>query len=951
MPRRLVMLSLAILGLHVFVALYLGSSSAGSLAGNSLQIFASALAVATAFSATRRASGMARPFWLLVGCAMATWGVANLGWTYYEAVLHIEPPTGSLVRFLFDTQGVFFAMALFLDQDKDLPQIDPESVLDFIQIAIVFFFIFFGVYYLPSLYTDARTSLVRELQMGVGEDAVLVGLALVQAMRARVPHLRKLYFGLTIYLAVYTLGALVNDYQQLMVETTPTGTFYDLAWTVPLLFGAVWAASWRQGGETRQALRARPKTFGAMLVTNTLFAVAPLIILLQVAQLGSEWRLLRFSLLGVSILCFAARLGLSEAQQARSAVDVRRQGLALDSSVDGMAMLSAQGEYIYVNATFARMLGHRSPSDMMGKTWRELANHQDGPRLESEIREALQRDGKWFGPVTIRRDDHSTFAMEMAITLLPDGGTVCVSRDVTDRRELELARAHMEMKYRALVEQVTAISYIAELGVQGAWLYVSPQVEQIFGYTAEEWLAGSGGWMSHVPEEDRPAVLAAEEASDRGEPFQAEYRVIRKDGRVVWVSDTAVVVKGSDSHPVMEGIIIDITDRKILENQLQQSRRMEAVGRLAGGIAHDFNNLLTIIKGYADLAINRPGTPASLSSDVQHINSAAERASELVRQLLAFSRKQVLQPKSIDLNDIVLGLDHMLRRLMGEDIEMLTHCQANVGIVKADPAQIEQVVMNLVVNARDAMPDGGRLTIETADVELDANYARDHATVRPGRYVMLAVSDNGIGMDAETRAHIFEPFFTTKGGTRGTGLGLSTVYGIVKQSGGYIWVYSEPGSGTTFKVYLPRVEALAEPKPGIPEVRAASKGTETILLVEDEEGVRELCRIALEEQGYSLVVAENTKHALQLAGDFAGDIHLLLTDVVMPVMSGREMAKLISARNPKIRILYMSGYTDNVIDQGGILERGVYFLQKPFTGRTLASKVREVLDAPVAVKP
>jgi CheY-like chemotaxis protein len=335
---------------------------------------------------------------------------------------------------------------------------------------------------------------------------------------------------------------------------------------------------------------------------------------------------------------------------------------------------------------------------------------------------------------------------------------------------------------------------------------------------------------------------------------------------------------------------------------------------------------------------------------VTQIDNAAERAALLIRQLLAFSRRQVLQPKVIDLNAIVLGLDKLLGRLMGEHIEMVTRCGTNVGNVKADPAQVEQVIMNLVVNARDAMPKGGRLTVETVNVELDSTYARDHVSVKPGPYVMLAVSDTGMGISRETMAQIFEPFFTTKESGKGTGLGLSTVYGIVKQSGGYIWVYSEPNKGTTFKVYLPRVAAEVECKPSVVEVPGAGRGSETILLVEDEEAVRDLASRILSAKGYSVVAARNTKEAEQFSEKHAGDIHLVLTDIIMPGTSGRELARRISARRPRTRILFMSGYTDNVLAEGGVLEAGLSFLQKPFTPGALLQKVREVLDSPVHVE-
>ena len=375
---------------------------------------------------------------------------------------------------------------------------------------------------------------------------------------------------------------------------------------------------------------------------------------------------------------------------------------------------------------------------------------------------------------------------------------------------------------------------------------------------------------------------------------------------------------------------------------------MEAIGRLAGGIAHDFNNLLTIIKGYAELALKRPRITPELHTDVERIEDASERASTLVRQLLAFSRRQVLQPKLVDLNSIVLGLDKLLRRLMDEDIQMWTRPGKNIGTIKADPGQIEQVIMNLVVNARDAMPKGGRLTVETADAELDAAYASEHVSVKPGRYVMLAVSDTGTGMSADTVAHIFEPFYTTKESGRGTGLGLSTVYGIVKQSEGYIWVYSEPGRGSTFKVYLPRVDEPAEVLPAAKAPVADQAGSETILLVEDQPQVRELAQMVLAGKGYSVIVAATAEEAERACAERDREIHLLLTDVIMPGLSGRELAKRLALRQPNLRVLYMSGYTFNVIAQGGMLEDGVAFLQKPFTPSTLAEKVREILDRSIA---
>ena len=950
MSRKLPLLALFIIGLHACEVLTLGTSPAGSLIANSLQMIACGIGTAMTLAAARRGRGLSRPFWLLISAGLATWGVANLGWMYYENWLHVAAPNLSIVRFLFDAQGVFFAIALFLDKERDSPRFDLETLLDSVQIAVVFFSAFFGMYYVQLLSgasgpnTDLFMIWIFQI-VNVG----LTGLAGIVTLSAHTQRLRSLYGGLTLFLLVNAIASGIADYVQ-SVHNVPTGTWYDIGWTVPFLACAIWASRWKEPEEAAaEAGTFRGKTLAAVAVKNAMLALAPLTVLAVVSQLAPEWRGLGFVLLGVSITCYAARLVVSEYREMKTAAAVRRHALAMDSAMDGMAIVSPTGKYTYVNATFARMMGHAGPQEMIGKPWQDVHNRDDVAPIEQDIRNALLQQGKWFGAVTIQRNGR-TLPLEIAVALLPDRGVVAIGRDISDRRSAEQLRAEAEAKYQTLVEQVAAISYIAELGMDGQWLYISPQVETMFGFSVDDWLANSRSWIRHIHPDDHIVVEAAEEASKRGERYQAEYRVIRKDGRVIWVSDTAVVVPGSNAHPLMEGIIVDITDRKHLEGQLQQARRMEAVGRLAGGIAHDFNNLLTIIKGYTELGRTRAKNQPELRADLERIEDASERAAGLVRQLLAFSRRQVLQPKVLDLNGIVVGLDKLLRRLMDDDIEMKTIVDKDLGTIKADPGQVEQVIMNLVVNARDAMPDGGRLTVETENVELDGAYARDHATVRPGRYVMLAVSDTGVGMSGETIAHIFEPLYTTKESGRGTGLGLSTVYGIVKQSGGYIWVYSEPGEGTTFKVYLPRVDEPAEALPTTKASLADCAGTETILLVEDEPQLRELTRTVLESRGYSVVEAVSPDEAERLAEKYGAKIHLLLTDVIMPGISGRELAKRLSARQPAMRVLYMSGYTYNVIAQGGTLERGVAFLQKPFTPSALIEKVREVLDAAVTAR-
>jgi len=393
------------------------------------------------------------------------------------------------------------------------------------------------------------------------------------------------------------------------------------------------------------------------------------------------------------------------------------------------------------------------------------------------------------------------------------------------------------------------------------------------------------------------------------------------------------------------GVALDVTDRQRLADQLRQSQKMQAIGELAGGVAHDFNNLLMVVKGHSEMLLDRLSESSPLRHGIEQMQSASERAAGLTRQLLAFSRKQVLQPRVLDLNEVVAGMIQMVSRVIGEDIELEFLPCLNLGRVKADPSQMEQVVLNLVVNARDAMPEGGQLTIETSNIEIDRSYAASHpGGMEPGPYVMLTVSDTGCGMDSKTQARIFEPFFTTKGQGKGTGLGLATVYGVVKQSGGFIWVYSEVGRGTTFKIHLPQVTSQVETAGTENNSRGTAAGTETILFVEDEESVRELVRDYLGAIGYQVLEACDGVRALEVAAAHKGPIHMLITDVVMPRLSGREVATQIAAQRRDVKVLYISGYTDDSVFRHGVLEGGVAFLQKPFNLKALAQKVRDVLD-------
>src|SRR6202522_4244317 len=500
-----------------------------------------------------------------------------------------------------------------------------------------------------------------------------------------------------------------------------------------------------------------------------------------------------------------------------------------------------------------------------------------------------------------------------------------------------------EINFRS---RVTNAPYgICRCDSYGQFLDVNPAWLAALGYSSADELLGK-----HL------AILYSDtqqwfELADRlrsAAPFTGmSVEWVRKDGSPVAVRVSGRSVYGARKEKTFELFAEDVTERRGLEQQLRQSQKMEAVGRLAGGIAHDFNNLLMVISGYSEFLLDRIGSDPALRAPAQEIASAAQRASSLTRQLLAFSRKQMLAPTVLDLNAVVTENLKMLTRVIGEDIDLVMVPASGLGAVRADVGQIEQVIMNLAVNARDAMPSGGKLTIETSNISLDEEYARFHAPLRAGEYVLLSISDTGFGMDSETQSHIFEPFFTTKG-PKGTGLGLSTVYGIIKQSGGYIWVYSESGKGTTFKIYLPRVaDAVESPAlVAVPaESVAAEPGTETVLLVEDEANLRYLARQFLEKQGYRVIEAADGAVAMQIAVAHEGVIHLLLTDVIMPGMNGKELAQRVSEIRPNVKILYMSGYTENVIGRNGMLDAGVRLLQKPFNLRDLKDKVREVLDA------
>ncbi len=626
-----------------------------------------------------------------------------------------------------------------------------------------------------------------------------------------------------------------------------------------------------------------------------------------------------------------------------------RMRLTVHHALDAVITMDAAGRITGWNPQAERTFGW-SEDEVLGRSLAETI-------VPPEYRTAHLRGLKRFletgeGPVLNRRVEltgrHQSgvdFPLELAVTPMRVNGELGFSgfvRDITERRQAEEALRQSLALMRSVLEGTTDLVFVKDL--EGRYLMVNSADAALIGKPVEEIIGHTDAEL--FP----PAIAPLIRKADQEVIAAGQTKIIEETLAVagkprMFLSSKGVYRDQKGKVAGIFGISRDVTEAKQLELQLRQAQKMEAVGRLAGGIAHDFNNLLTAILSYADLLAEDLAPKDPRRVDAEEISRAAHRAAGLTRQLLAFSRSQVQLLKVLDLNEIVEGMDKMLRRIIGEDIELETRLAAELGHVKADPGQMEQVIMNLAVNARDAMPGGGRLTIETKDAVFDDQYRAIHEVVAPGNYVMLAVSDTGCGMDREEQSRIFEPFYTTKEPGKGTGLGLSTVYGIVKQSGGFIWVYSEPHQGATFKVYLPRVNEAVDVVPPSPPPPEPARGGETILLVEDEAPLRKVVHQILVRQGYTVLAANGGEEALALAHAHVGAIDLIATDVVMPGLGGRELVERLLAVHPEAGVLFMSGYTDDAVVHHGILERGTAFLQKPFSAAVLARKVREVLDS------
>lgn len=619
--------------------------------------------------------------------------------------------------------------------------------------------------------------------------------------------------------------------------------------------------------------------------------------------------------------------------------------LITENVADMIAVVDMDGNRLYNSPSYAKVLGYTS-AELKSSSSFDQIHPDDRERVRESAAEARHTGIGRPLEYRVRHKDGTWRVLESTASVIRSSAgeperLVVVNRDITDRKEAVESLRLSESGFRSMIEDAPYGIYRA--ATDGRLLRANPALQKMLGYEKLEELLDTS-LARHIFRNPSDFNGLRELLDSASEFKDVEVELKRKDGAPIIIRCTGRKVR--EEHEGMACFDVfaeDVTERRILERQLRMAGKMEAVGRLSGGIAHDFNNLLGVIIGYSQVLKRKLEPGNSLLEHVEEIEKAGQRAAALTRQLLAFSRQQILSPSVLRLNDLVLDMVKMLPRLLGEDITVDTSLGQELGMVKADQGQIEQVIMNLAVNARDAMPDGGKLRIETANVELDQAYAWQHPGAKPGLYVKLAVIDSGTGMEKETLAHIFEPFFTTKEVGKGTGLGLATVYGVVKQSGGYIWVDSEPGQGSAFQIFLPRV---ADPAPVVMVTLPLETvgGSETILLVEDSEPLRKLTQSFLAAHGFRVLVAQDGEEALQVESRHSGKIDLLLTDVVMPGMHGRALAERLLPKQTGMQVLYISGYTDSFVARHGVLEAGMVLLHKPFTEEVLIRKVREVLD-------
>jgi two-component system, cell cycle sensor histidine kinase and response regulator CckA len=913
----------------------------GSAAG-----FVGALA---SWSASRRSGPFGKRVWRLVTFSVVLVSLGQVAYTYYFDYHHAPAgtefwPSDILVFFW----AVPVLMTLFLS-----PR-DPDSgfrwlrLCDFAQVCTLVLALELSTLFVPSRWQVSESAMnARVFHAGLAFFGLLVLSFLLRGLLTRYRTARAFFLRMAAFFFAFAVTSNATLFA-FAGESYRPGTWLDLLWTLTYGLLVAIAVTWNgaeQGPETVESISP-----GLQLLLQFSPLLIPAIVFPLVLGIAREQFVWSVVLVTVSFLAASGRMFVVQNQLLQSSRELQKnltllQGIT-EGTTDCVFVKDLQGRYLMINSAGALLLG-RTVEEVIGKDDVELFAPENGRQIMAADRKVID-SGKTqtYEELGISAGVARTYLSTKGPHRDSNGeiiGLLGICRDISDRKRAEEEFRRSQQKLRIHFEHtpLAVVEWDTHLRIT-EW---SPSAERVFGYSRQEAIGRDASFL--VPSALREHVdrMGQELLAQKGGTRSTNDN-LTKDGRTIsceWYNTPLVDESGNVLG--VASLVQDVTERVALEERLRQSQKMEAVGRLAGGVAHDFNNLLTVIMGYSQIL--NDGLPAGsrLKDATTQIRSAADRAAGITRQLLAFSRKQVLSPRVIDLNDVMLNLDTMLRRLIGEDVEVLTVPGRDLGSVRADPGQIEQVIMNLALNARDAMPNGGKLTLETENMELDDSYAREHEPLQPGRYVMLAVSDTGTGMSPDTQAHIFEPFFTTKEVGKGTGLGLSMVYGIVKQSGGYIWVYSEPGRGTTFKIYLPRVAQAAEAVGIERRLAGVQRGTETILLVEDDDQLRQLTSSVLAHCGYKVLTAAGTEEGLALCRENHRDIRLLVTDVIMPGMNGRQLAEQVKLISPSTRVLYVSGYTSNAIVHYGVLDPGLWFLPKPFSLSALIAKVREVLDA------
>jgi two-component system, cell cycle sensor histidine kinase and response regulator CckA len=906
------------------------------------------LAAFACASASRRSGFFGKRVWRLVSFSLALAFLGQIAYTYYFDY-HPTPvgmvwPSDILVFFW----TVPAMMTLFLSPRDPTSGFRWLRLCDFVQVGALVLATELSTLYVPSRWQVSEQAMAaRSFHVGLAFFTLLTLSFLIRGLLTRYRTARAFFLRLAAFFFAFAITSNTTLFAFSM-ENYRQGTWPDLMWTVTYCILVVIAVTWN-GLEKRPEV---DESFGPRLQLLMHFSplLIPAIVFAMALRIAEEQFLWSVILVMASFIAASGRLFVVQNELLVSSRELQKnlsllQGIT-EGTTDSIFVKDLQGRYLMINTAGASLLG-RKVEEVIGKADTELFTPETGREIMAGDRKVVESSkSQTYEELGVSAGVARTYLSTKGPYRDPNGqivGLLGICRDITDRKRAEEEFRQSQQKLRIHFEHtpLAVIEWNTQLRIT-EW---SPSAERVFGYSRAEAIGRDGSFLVPSALWEHVDKLGKQILQQSGGTRSANDN-ITKDGRTIsceWYNTPLVDESGNLLG--VASLVQDVTERVALEEKLRQSQRMEAIGRVAGGVAHDFNNLLTVIMGYSQILTDKLPEASPLADATAQIRSSANRAAAITRQLLAFSRKQVLLPRVIDLNSIMLSLDTMLRRLIGEDIDVLTVPGRDLGTVKADPGQIEQVIMNLALNARDAMPNGGKLTLETENTELDDHYAREHPSLQPGRYVMLAVSDTGIGMSPETQAHIFEPFFTTKEVGKGTGLGLATVYGIVKQSAGYIWVYSELNRGTTFKIYLPRVDEPAEGVGAEKQPSNVQRGTETILLVEDDTQLRQLASAVLGHCGYRVLAGANSDEGLALCRENQRDIQLLVTDVVMPGMNGRQLAEAVTKISPRVKVLYMSGYTSNAIVHYGVLDPGLWFLPKPFSLSALLAKVREILDA------